>query len=579
MDFLVQRLQSSTYMTEIISRTGPVEDSGNAGRKSVQYAAKECLYHIQRISNIVKFCPNTASATLESPILTAEATTPKRTADSSAGRANTETGEIEPAPSTKDFLLRAILKVLEEQFRSEKPSENSLSLCKAILDLLQQLLRDSPVVDPDVDLESSLLKTITRAVDISDLLVQGHLMESLLSVLKVSDSKLSRPLSSQGKSVSQPHTLTETIETPLPAMERPKPSPALLDCLLLGLSSSGNRPILDQWVTFLGDCLPYYEGQTFQILIPLVDCFRKSIEEVFEGLRTAFLDAGATSLGDIEPINILNILLNGLEQTLARGHQQLRYEEANTRPIKSPELSQGFFGNMVSGVFATDVQKSRSVTANDRLTVLICFKDSVRIAFKLWSWGDSATGKPPSAAASSASFNYASIRLRNRARRLLEHLFSAEPLESMETLIEIWRGNEERDNPSRVTSALNLLHALDSSRPKNTVPTTFNALYSRTSPASLDLQQLSTLTSELSEFELVSFLVAYTRSIDDDALDEIWTDCMAFSRNVLGNPMPQRQILTRLLEFIAVLGEKIDHTNFGEQRRMRKEIGVRKCQP
>ena len=72
----------------------------------------------------------------------------------------------------------------------------------------------------------------------------------------------------------------------------------------------------------------------------------------------------------------------------------------------------------------------------------------------------------------------------------------------------------------------------------------------------------------------MEFLVIYARTLEDDLLDEIWADCTAFLRDVLGNPFPHRLILPRLLEFIAVLGAKMENTNFGEEWKMRREIGV-----
>jgi hypothetical protein len=120
----------------------------------------------------------------------------------------------------------------------------------------------------------------------------------------------------------------------------------------------------------------------------------------------------------------------------------------------------------------------------------------------------------------------------------------------------------------------NLLHTLDGSSPKITIPAVFNAIYTRTNPAALDQNRKSSLTSSLSESELASFLVAYARSLDDDVLDEIWTDCTTFLRDVLSNPFPHRQILPRLIEFAAILGTKLENTTFGEDRRMRKELGV-----
>jgi hypothetical protein len=162
--------------------------------------------------------------------------------------------------------------------------------------------------------------------------------------------------------------------------------------------------------------------------------------------------------------------------------------------------------------------------------------------------------------------------MRNRARRLLEHLFAAEALECLETIVEV----AQKTNPKSQDAPhiYDLLHVLDGSRPKYTIPAIFNAIYSRTNPSALEQSRKSSLTSPLSDLDLVLFLVDYAKSLEDDAMDEIWTDCMTFLRDLLTNPFPHRQTLPSLLEFAAILGEKVDNTNFGEQRRKRRELGV-----
>jgi hypothetical protein len=157
---------------------------------------------------------------------------------------------------------------------------------------------------------------------------------------------------------------------------------------------------------------------------------------------------------------------------------------------------------------------------------------------------------------------------------LLEHLFAAETLECLETVVEIWQKATKASDGSKHTAVFNLLHVLDGSRPKHTIPAIFDAMYSRTNPSALEPSRKSTLTSTLLDTDLVVFLVEYARSLEDDAMDEIWADCMTFLKDILANPFPHRQTLPSLLEFAAVLGEKVDNTNFGEQKRMRKELGV-----
>jgi hypothetical protein len=263
-------------------------------------------------------------------------------------------------------------------------------------------------------------------------------------------------------------------------------------------------------------------------------------------------------------------LLNGLEHILAQAHDQLLAEEARSQLIKSPEQTQSIFGSMVSGVFQSDAPQSRSATANDRLTVHLAFQDAVRMCYDIWCWGqgDNANQQDSS---SLASFNYTSLRLRNRARRLLEHLFTAETLECLETIIDIWRVSPDASSRAQV---FKFLASLDASRPRQSMPALFNSIYSRTNPSALEPSRKSTMTISLSDITLVIFLVEYAQSLDDDAMDEIWQDCMIFLKDLLGNPFPHRQTLPSLLEFAAILGVKVDNTNFGEQRKMRRELGV-----
>ena len=533
----------------------------------------ECAYYLQTVSNLVQYSSKTTWASLNSSVFSIEQTKDKTAEESSAPTSKERVSQEGTGSTPQPYLVQTCISILEDDRVSQAVGshEKLISLHRNSVQLLQQLLRISsiPMLN-GLELETSLIKILSSAIETSDVLLQRSLMDALLLVLKTRAPSEARLHNSQPRNVSQTSLTMEKHDKESLTTEPRPTSKSFLECLLHGLSSPKSRPVLDQWVKFLIDTLLLYNGNAFQSLIPVVEVFRKTIDEVFQTLKSIFENTDTKALGAMEPLSTLNILLNGLEQTLAMGHDQLMREEASAAVARTPDQAQGFFGNMVSGVFASEGQKSRPATANDRLTVLICFKDTVSIAFRMWSWGDTVSTKTLQNTASSASFNYSSIRLRNRTRRLLEHLFTAEPLECLETLIEVWR----RADQEGAATIFNLLHALEASRPQNTIPATFNAIYSRTNQSALDPRRSSTLTSELSDTELATFLVTYTRSIDDDALDEIWTDCMAFARDVLGNPMPQRQILPRLLEFVAILGKKIDNTNFGEQRRMRKEIGV-----
>ena len=351
----------------------------------------------------------------------------------------------------------------------------------------------------------------------------------------------------------------------------------LMQCLKLGLTTRSCWPVLDSWSAFLGQCLPLYGDNVFQELIPLVESLCKVLAEVFDDIISIFETKRVERSDLLEPS--MALLLNVLEQSLAIGHSRLVNDELMSPPPKAPEVPQGFFGTMVSGVFTSDASRAKTMTANNRLTVLLCFKDAVRICFSIWSWGDVKRDTLSINHSTLASFNYMTLRLRNRTRHIFEHLFAAEALECLETLVEFWCNSRTQEDPKHPVAVFNLLHVLDGSGPKTMIPAIFNAMYSRTSPGALDPSQKSTLTSTLTDVDLSIFLVAYTKSLEDDVMAEIWADCIAFLRDVLANPLPHRQTLPKLIEFTSIIGQKVDNTTFGEQRRLRRELSVSRYHP
>jgi hypothetical protein len=477
--------------------------------------------------------------------------------------------------------LRAIGRTCDPQDLQVK--RRSSQLHRTALSVLHQILLSPYSMSlSELQLEHQLIERLQLPLDGPDPYVQVSLLDVLFAALKLnllaaSNHPLSPSLESKKPSIqdnAQGSKSPLLIDPGDGGSSMPQLPTSLVKCLQAGFSAPSSRPVLDSWISFLSECLPMYSDAIFQILIPLVETFCAQIEHTFRSLQGTFKDAkGALSVSST-PESTLISLLNGLEQVLARGHERLLRDEARVPAIKSPDQPQGFFGNMVSGVFSSDAPQARSLTANNRLTVLLSFQDAVRICFMIWSWGGRGLEGSSHDLESAASFNYTSLRMRNRARRLLEHLFAAEALECLETVIEIWQRESKNTNDMKYTAVFNLLHVLDGSRPKHTIPAIFDAIYSRTNPTALEPSRKSTLTSTLLDVDLVVFLVEYARSLEDDTMDEIWTDCMTFLRDILANPFPHRQTLPSLLEFASILGEKVDNTNFGEQKRMRRELGV-----
>lgn len=579
-------------LEELFERDTPSEgDQDNQSISPDDY--KECNYLLRTVSNIISTLSHSGWIALLTQTLSEIEKRPD--VPKSEGRSIIRPQEGAPSllclktdhansKSLHATFFEASLKIISDQaLNNTQITPDGERLQKDALHLMRQLLLGpgaEDLVESGID-DLLVDRLITASDGMGSVAVQGALIDALLAALKVRFAQAYAPpppprpkhqRASSRERLTSPSMLSFTSDKAdrAPSISHfPRPPERLLDCLLKGISSAKSREIVDKWIGLLCEVLPLYTGSIFQILLILVECFCREIKASFGRLQLAFQQTEDWPQDRSEHVTIS--LLTGLETSIAHAHERLLVEEANVPTAKSPDQPQGFFGNMVSGVFNSDGNQGRSNAANDRLTVLLCFQDAARLCFSIWAWGaGDRTGSPPDSE-SMASFQYTSLRMRNRSRRILEHFFTAEALECLETLVEMWT----KSDTETATLIFSLLHTLEGSRPKITIPAVFNAIYTRTNPNALDPARKSSMTSNLTESELASFLVAYARSLDDDVLDEIWADCTTFLRDVLSNPFPHRQILPRLIEFAAILGSKLENTTFGEDRRMRKELGVR----
>ncbi len=490
----------------------------------------------------------------------------------------------------EEFFVRLCMTAISLTHPSESESNNDINqLQRTALSVLHIILVNpgSPRL-VSMELEGRLIALLAKSLQDPDPFLQVPLLDTILAALRLKTAaiekskrdseELCRNRSPDGKRNSL--VVNTEKEKPQPAKPLSPTALALIECLKAAINADSSRVILDNWVAFLAECIPLFSDSIFQFLIPLVDTFCSQISANFEGLKSTF-SASSNNVGyysDRAPETTLIALLNGLELILIRAHERLLVDEAAAMSLKSPEHTPtGFFGNMVSGFSSAEADHSRSQTANNRLTVLLSFQDAVKICFKIWSWGGKGRDGFVADGESAASFQYTNQRMKNRSRRCLELLFAREPLECLETVIGVWQ--RASTSPSKdgaetyPQAAFHVLNVLDESRPKNTIPAIFDSIYSRTNPSALDPSRKSTLSYELQDSELVVFLVEYTQSLEDDAMDDIWSDCMVFLKDILANPFPHRLVLPGLLHFVGVIGEKVHGTSLGDQGRMRKDLG------
>ena len=352
-------------------------------------------------------------------------------------------------------------------------------------------------------------------------------------------------------------SILDTIQA-LTSLRQSMPPPTeLLSILMNGISSPDVDSNIDKWISLLCNLIPVLpDSVLFARLLKMTATFCDRINLYFDLLQTLF-DPSTTPKAETvtarAPERSIVNLLAGLEFLLARAHS--KRSEPSRSSATSPDSS------------AADATQLRS-RANNRLTVVLCMQDAVKVCTQMWMWRPLTTSS--TALLEGKSLSHMSSRLRVKTRRMLEHLIDAEPQECLETLVSLWVKQRKRKEDS--SPIMSLLQILDGARPKSMMPAIFNAVYSRTNSTALDVAQRSTLSVDLSSTELVIFLREYAQKLEDDLLEEIWGDCTSFLRDILANPMPHRQILLRLLEFLSVLCQKMENTNFGEQVRMRREL-------
>ncbi|QSS57076.1 dopey [Histoplasma capsulatum var. duboisii H88] len=569
-DIIISKLTDLSYLM-----ASDLEDTSQYRHPTKHGEANQCRYLFETASGVISSLSRMGWSILMTNTVTGL----------DKCRKSSDTDDDAQSLSIQATLIRLSIQALSSCITATRePHSEEERMQLAAFTVMRQLLSGPGAGQlVEMELDNFLIDQLFFSLDHKRSSLQPVMIDTLLAALKIRftpgslephvPSSVTRRKASLDalSNISRISLTGEKSEKELRGGVAPLPSPQLLQCLLKGLSSTSSQNAVQKWVKLLVECLPLYSGTIFQILLTLVECLCQRIIASYNELQLLFKQSNG-SIGERSEY-VTMALLGGLENCIAVAHERLILEEESVSPVKSPDQPQGFFGNMVSGVFASEGNHSRSATANDRLTVLLCFQDTVRLCCSIWSWGNVRRSNNSQDPESISSFQYTSLRMRNRSRRILEHLFNAEALDCLETLVQLWHDAVTADDTAGARSVFNLLHTLDGSRPKVTIPAIFNSIYSRTDPTALEPSRKSVMTSRLSEADLVSFLVTYARSLDDDVLDEIWADCTTFLRDVLANPFPHRHILPRLMEFGAVLGEKMDRTNFGDDRRARKDLG------
>lgn len=337
--------------------------------------------------------------------------------------------------------------------------------------------------------------------------------------------------------------------------------PLLVLFIIDGIDKAQSSILLESWFLLLTRSLYLFNESIFSVLLTLNDAIVKKIDTYFKKVTKfdKFED-----LVDVD--SSMNIIFAGLEDLLSISHSYLL--TSNLRADREKAAKQtgenGFFGNVIQGVFQIESPAIRTSEQNKLYSILISFQDAANRCFLIWKWADAKPQAPKdSTIASERSLTYLSHKLKFRARKLLETLMELERQEVIETLVDVDRG---------LHSSIKLLHVLDGGRSQVTLPHLLNSITSRCHPQSLGEKNKSSLNVQISAREISHFLLIYVETIDNDTISDVWEQLLLFFKDVLAYPSTYRSLLPEYLIVVKVLSAKLGISKFGDQKRYKKEL-------
>ncbi|KOH00987.1 Dop1p [Saccharomyces eubayanus] len=338
-----------------------------------------------------------------------------------------------------------------------------------------------------------------------------------------------------------------------------------IDYLVTSVSNMKSPLIVTAYVKLLSESIIYFEHSIFRMILPLSASLVQCVQRLFllekkEG-------------GYYQPVGLL---LGGLEELLEISHGYLVTDQREGY-FSGSNLKGDFIQSVVSNVFSSDSSNEESRIQGERDVILQSFRQVISCCLDIWYWAHSISGISNNESSLDMT-NHNSYKFKFRSKKLLETLFLLEPLELLENLINI--------RPDDVT--VTLVHVLDGNKPAMTIPHLLYGViirYNRTASVKFSNRDGSVRASttkltkgepsmlkKLSGESIIAFLFKYVDYVENSAIEEFYGDFLLFFREVATNYNLYSDVSLPVLKLVALISEKVSKTQFGEQKRVRREI-------
>ncbi|KAG9286705.1 hypothetical protein G9A89_012255 [Geosiphon pyriformis] len=544
--------------------------------------------------------------------------------------------------SFTELFIRVSLRYIETEMPEVLSSMSTLNEYIQIhaTDLLNILLTRPELVDADLVLmiHDVVLRKMLYSIRTKRLDLQARLLHLLFSTIIIigSSSKTNpvthhRPSSPASSIISKRSPLIEpTISEIAPssqqflsdriprkdekeafgnhrAVRTPRICPSLIKVLIQALSLPSNRPLIQQWMDFILNSLPYFRQSFNTILIPLLQCmceqliiWKEEMEKHHEkSLATGIIDSTRTGFHTTGSDWNINIMLAGLEKTIIFCLQDGISNSMDDldNPIDNGDFSNGSVatneglvpGLADSPLFTFDTSNNDVSTADQkpREYILYCvFPNIVNILLDIWAMLKKAPYSNSDSNTETDLLGKSLCVLRGkfiaRIIKILDRLCKNNRSELIEAFVELWyvENSNSVDLKGEISYVgsyiIDVLKLIPNCSPQKTIISLLDSarIRSYSSQNSSRVKKPTFKNNKLSDIVILRFLEVYSDSLEanSEALIDVWPQCLAYVKDFSAQATVYKYLLPSLLRFMTVVFHKLSSGTFFKESRAQREM-------
>lgn len=447
--------------------------------------------------------------------------------------------------------LDLLTDILSRLLKDSADEQLSLRVQSAALELLQHLVsRGDLSVKCLLRIKKTLVDKLTAATQHRRLTLQNTMLHLLHTSISGTNDAFKK---SRGHRITSSSFSVSEKPTVQPDESAAQFEQSLIDLIIVGISSPGNRPILQHWVDFVLMTIPHLENRPTD-LRTLCDCFCEQLRMTMLQLRNTFEVSTATdvpaTITEAEPIMLIGVL----ERLAVVLGSKTGHRRSEDRDRQNHEGG-GLLGYLPT-VFSVEAPQD-SAEKCEASRYLDDIVEALLVTWTVTADSDEANSHSSSLTASKVQIM---SRTRTRARKALEKLFKSQPSEILGSCIQVWAAH-----PTDIKD-VELFDCVDTLAP--------------TAQKVVDLvcEHLSGKgrgsISDASSPALLAFLEAYIGRLEGPIAIQVWNTLFSYSRDVLSqssSPNAKAQLFP-VLRCLTILGHIVSTTSALEDKRLRRDL-------